>query len=108
MIKEITEKCLDIGVYEKREAGEAYSEFVVANDKLDAFKEVLNTFLGDPVKEPQVKPSKEDLKITNEFGGICKDQTLFKKDSEDSTVIAMFWPWQNNMQTTVKIIQIKK
>ncbi len=66
-------------------------------------EKIFTGFFGPATKPAPEKPSKEDAMLTEKYGGICAGQTLFKKDEPGFTVIAMFWPWQSEPYTTVKV-----
>ena len=107
-LQEILGQCGGLGVYEKREASDDYSEVVFFSKEKDAWDKILADLLGPAIKPTGAKPTKEDLSITDDFGGIYNDQTLFKKEQDDATILAMFWPWQDTVHTTLKLILLKK
>ncbi|NQU94686.1 MAG: hypothetical protein HQ549_00425 [Candidatus Omnitrophica bacterium] len=108
MLKEIIEKSKTLDIFEKRTVNDEYCEYVVATDEINKWEKMLTGILGPATKPAKVKPTKEDVRITQECGGVFDNQTLFKKEFEDGTIIAMFWPWQDDTHTTVKIAFIKK
>ena len=107
-LKEIIEKCSTLDFAEKRTVSDKYCEFVIATKEMNEWEKMLTGILGPVTKPAKVKPTKEDARITQEYGGVFDNQTLFKKELEDGTIIAMFWPWQDDTHTTVKIAFIKK
>lgn len=103
VLNEIVERSKALGVYEKRTATDIYYEVVFYTKDTREWEKVLAGILGAAAKPPAVKPTKEDARITQEYGGIYQGQTLFRKQCGDSTVIAMFWPWQDGAHTTLKV-----
>jgi hypothetical protein len=80
-----------------------YFEAVIFNNKVAGLKAILDKFLGLPVFPSQNKLSLQIEKAISSYGGIQPGQTLYWKQ-EGSIVIAMLWPWQDKIHTTVKII----
>jgi hypothetical protein len=107
-LQDINGKIKDLTVFEKRKMTDEYTEIVFFNNDIDKWNSALSDILGPALKPAGVKPSKEIQTLANSYGGIYENQTLFKKDFEDSVVMAMYWPWQNNKHTTLKIVLLKK
>lgn len=103
VLKEISEKCSALDIYEKRGANDKYCELVVNNKEINECEKIFTDILGPAAKGPKIKPTKEDARLTREYGGIQPNQTLFKKEFAGLIVIAMLWPWQDNAHTTLKI-----
>lgn len=106
-IKDIADKLSSLKVYEQRELTDTYSELVFCNTEKDAWYAIITEVLGPAVKPSGAKPAKDDLKLTDEYGGIFANQTLFKKAVDGVTFLAMFWPWQDDEHTTLKIALVK-
>ncbi len=107
-LKEIIEKCGSLGIVEVRSAGEDSYELVFFARETEQWNKLLSDILGPAIKPKGVKPTREDNNLTKDHGGIFTDQTLFKKDFDDATVLAMFWPWQDHIHTTLNLVLIKK
>ncbi|MFH1768886.1 MAG: hypothetical protein ABH858_06980 [Candidatus Omnitrophota bacterium] len=107
-LQKIVEAVRTLIVHEERCVSEKYCEFVFENTEIDKLKEVFLPLLGPPEKPAGKDPLNEHLQLTKEYGGIRANQTLFKKDFDHCLVIAMLWPWQNNLYTTLKITLIGK
>ena len=105
-IKEIMDGCLVFNVYEKRLITDEYGELVFFNKDIAELNKLLSDMLGPAVKPKGIQPTKEDKLLTKEYGGIRIEQTLFKKDYNDISIIAMLWPWQSTEHTTLKVISI--
>jgi len=58
---------------------------------------------GKAVKPSGTKPTKEDSRLTENYGGVYANQILYKKEFNNTTIIAMFWPWQDSTHITVKL-----
>jgi hypothetical protein len=107
-IKDIMERCSKLDISEQRSMSDDYSELVFFNKELEEWDKAFKEMFGPAKKPAGTEPSEEDQAITEEYGGIFENQTLFKKDLDDSVMIAMFWPWQDGVHTTLKIASIKK
>ena len=107
-LKEIIEKCSKLSVYEQRDITDEYDELVFYNREIDEWNKIFIVILGQPTKPAGVKPTKDDLRLVEDYGGIDDNQTLFKKEFDDVTVIAMFWPWGDDVHTTLKIAFLKR
>jgi hypothetical protein len=102
-LQEITDNFGKLEIFEKRCIDDEYAEIVIFTEYLDHCSKILEDFLGPAVKPSDLEPSKNHKKVADEFGGILKNQTLFQKDYDNIMVIAMFWPWENGKQVTLKI-----
>lgn len=107
-LREIVERCSVLEVEERRHEDETYCELVFYNRDIDAWRTVFSEALGPPVKPAGQKPTKEILPLTQAYGGIRTGQTLFVREFEDVTVIAMFWPWEDDEHTTLKMGLLEK
>jgi hypothetical protein len=106
-LKEILDRCNMLNVHEVRHVTDDYAELVFHNRALDEWNRILSDTLGPPKKPAGVEPSENDLELTKDYGGIRVNQTLFMKEVEDSKVIAMYWPWQNGIHTTLKMAHVR-
>jgi len=95
-------------VYQRRTVNDNYCELVFYTKDTDKWSDFFTSQLDQPIKLPGSKPSKDDELITKDYGGIYNEQTLFKKEVESSIVIAMFWPWQDGINTTLKLAVLDK
>ena len=107
-LTEILEKYSDLSIEEKRCISDDYVWLVFYNKEIDRWSKVFNDIFGPAVKAAGAAPTKDDICLTADYGGIRHNQTLFRKEFDDATVIAMFWPWQDNIRTTVKMILVDK
>lgn len=108
ILKEIIEKCSTLSIAEVRSASEDSYELVFFSQETEQWSKLLSDVLGPAVKPKGVKPTQEQDDLTKDYGGIFADQTLFKKDFDNATVLGMFWPWQDNIHTTLNLVLIKK
>ncbi len=107
MLKNIAEQFLTLEVYENRSVTDEYCELVFLNKDKARWHGICVASFGEPAKPEGKQPTEDDARITAEYGGIFKNQVLFKKADNGNTVIAMFWPWQDNAHTTLKMAVIK-
>ena len=107
-LREIIERCSLLEVAERRHQDETYCELVFYNREIDAWHTVFSEALGPPVKPAGQEPTKEVLRLTQAYGGIRTRQTLFVREFEDVTVVAMFWPWEDDEHTTLKMALLEK
>lgn len=107
-LKDILKKCNELNIYEERAVDDNYFELVFYTKEVDQWNKLFAEILGSATKPSGRKPTPSDLALTKEYGGVFDNQTLFKKDFEDVTIIAMFWPWQDEVRTTLKVSRIKK
>ncbi|MFC1646396.1 hypothetical protein ACFL2Y_04375 [Candidatus Omnitrophota bacterium] len=107
-IKEILEKCKGLEVSEERDINSEYGELVFLTKDLDKWDKVFVDILGPAIKPAGAEPTMNDHVLTKDYGGIYDNQTLFKKDFDNTSVMAMFWPWGDNTHTTLKLAVIKK
>jgi len=107
-LKTILERLSMESVYEVRRGTDEYVEIVFYSDRIDEITDAVSEMLGPPRKPAGVGPSPQDSDLTKAYGGIWGDQTLFAKDCDDLTIIAMFWPWQDEVHTTLKMARLKK
>lgn len=108
MLKEIIEKCGMLSVCEQRCITDEYTELVFFNKELDKWNKIFVDIFGQAIKPTGVKPTEDNLRLTKDYGGIHDNQILFEKKFDDVTVIAMFWPWQDNIHTTLKMALLRK
>jgi hypothetical protein len=93
----------ELGIYERRSLSDEYCELVFFSRDLDAWFGILTSSLGEPRKPPGREPTKEDLGITSQTGGIWINQTLFEKELGEKTIIAKIWPWDDERYMTLKM-----
>ena len=103
VLKEIAEKCGALGVDQERRITEEQVDLVFLNEDTDQWNKLFSDIFGNAAKTAGKEPTEEDQRLTEAYGGIRKEQTLFKKQSNGKTVIAMFWPWQDGIHTTLKM-----
>ena len=103
----ILEKCKELAICQKRAMEDDYYELVLLTKEIRKWDEVCGEVLGPARKPKGVQPTLTDIELTRQYGGIFDNQTLFKSDSGNESVIAMFWPWQDGMHVTLKIAHLK-
>jgi hypothetical protein len=102
-LKEILKNCIDLAVVQERARRDQYVELVFPTKETDQWAAKIQESLGEASKPPGQSATKEQEKITKDFGGIQKGQTLFCKSRDEEYIIAMFWPWGNGEHTTLKL-----
>jgi hypothetical protein len=107
-LKEIIEKCSKLDIKEKRCVSDEYYELIFYSKDINEWNRIFADIFGHPVKPAGTKPTVDDLSFTKDYGGICANQILFKKDDNKQVIIAMFWPWQDNTHSTLKLFLFKK
>jgi len=107
-LREIIEKYKTLNIYEERFVADDYYEIVFYTKDNDQWSKLCVEILGPAAKPAGTAPSKEDSKLTQKYGGVRESQTLFKKQIGDTIVLAMFWPWQDEVRTTLKVAFIAK
>ncbi len=108
VLEDIIAKILKLNISEKRTLSSSYCEFVFSSKDANQWEEVMIDIFGPPSKPQGVKPEACDEEATEKFGGIRSNQTLFKKEYGDNTVFAMYWPWQDGLNITLKIFLFHK
>ena len=107
-LKNILEKCKQLEIYEERSIADDYLELVFYNKDLTAWNKLISESLEAPIKPQGIEPNQEHLQLTENFGSIRQDQTLFKKQLDQGYILAMFWPWQDGVHTTFKAAFVNK
>ncbi len=107
-LKDIISRCGSLSICEEREVTDIYCEIVFYTKDTPQWEGILSEIFGSPAKPQGASPTKNDLALTMDFGGVFDNQTLFKQESENSIVLAMFWPWGNGEYTTLKLAVLNK
>ena len=102
-LDDILVQARDLGVYERRSLSAEYCELVFFSRDLDAWLRILAGSLGEPRKPAGREPTKADLGLTSNTGGIWINQTLFEKELGEKTIIAKIWPWGDERYMTLKM-----
>ncbi|MBN3040433.1 MAG: hypothetical protein JW867_04835 [Candidatus Omnitrophica bacterium] len=107
-LDQIMEKCSSLPICEERRITDDYKELVFYTKDTEHWNKMLTEALGPALKPQGVKPTPDIQEIAKNYGGIHFNQTLYKYDNQDKTIIIMFWPWQDNAHTTMKMISLNK
>lgn len=102
-LNEILIRCRGLQIHEVRSEKSDYYEIVIYSSDVDKWCEALAGALGPARKPKGVEPTEADLLLTEASGGIRVNQTLFEKEFQSGTVVAKFWPWNDNIHTTLKM-----
>jgi len=98
-------------IFETRIDTGSYEEVVVLSNDISSWMTLLTEKLGTPLISSD--PSKNDgaqnsseldaaLKLAEPFGGIGEGQTLYHGKHDSTEILIMIWPWQNNINITIK------
>jgi len=107
-LREIINQCHGLAIHEVRCDQDDYFEAVILNDEMDKWDKILTTILGPARKPKGVVPNSKDLDLTKASGGIRVNQTLFERGFGNYTIIAKFWPWDDNLHTTLKMALLSR
>jgi len=102
-LKDILEKCSGLRVVTERDYSDECVELIIRNEEIAQWNRILEDVLGPPVKPAGVTPRREDRSLAADHGGIARNQVLFYQEFEDMSVIAMFWPWKDGENVTLKM-----
>lgn len=105
-LKDIIDKCKTVSIYEERFVADNYYEIVAYAKDKDKWLKLFTEILGPAAKPAGESPSEGDSELTQKYGGIRSNQTLFKKQAGNTIVAVMFWPWQDDVRITLKIATI--
>ena len=96
----------NIKTEEIRSYSEDYVEVVVNKQNLESLCFLLEAYFGFPAKAGGDEPSQEAVNLSQSYGGIRKNQTLyFLRHDDGSNGLAFLWPWGNGELTTAKIVR---
>ena len=102
-LKQLTAQFCHLRVNEKRTSAPDYEEWVIYAEDLGQWNRILSDLLGPALKPKGEKTTQEAFALTVKHGGVLEDQTLYHKKFDGTSVIAMLWPWKNNVHVTVKM-----
>lgn len=103
LIHKITAALADLKVVEHRKSTDNYHEVVFHTCDTDQWQAALSQHFGPPIKPANAAATDVHMAITRSHGGIMAGQTLFYGERDNIRAIAMFWPWSNGQQTTLKL-----
>ena len=92
-----------LNLLEKRQVSSELLELVFFAKDQAAWLDRLTQSLGPAFKALNESPSAEAKTLADSFGGIRKNQAMFKRDEGENVVIALLWPWENQEHITLKI-----
>jgi len=102
-LDDILVQAKELGIFERRSMSAEYCELVFFSRDLDDWLHILNVNLGEPRKPAGLEPTKADLGLTSQTGGIRINQTLYEKELGETTIIAKIWPWDDAQYMTLKM-----
>jgi hypothetical protein len=107
-VKDILERCSHLKVEKGYDISEDYAEREILVKDMEQWEKILTDILGPPVKKAGDKTTQFFFNLTVDYGGIMDDQTLFYKKFDGRSMIAMFWPWKDHNEVTLKIACFKE
>jgi len=107
-VSDILQRCSHLKIENKNDISKDFVERVFLKNELKDWEKILSDLLGPAAKPAGEKTTEAFLDLTIKYGGILDDQTLFYKKFEDSSIIAMIWPWKDNNQVTLKLACFKE
>ena len=102
-LNDILQKVQGLKVVEERRMTEDYCELVFLSKDIEIWHNAITDALGEPRKPAGKQPTDADQDLTQNTGGIWVGQTLFEKKFDNCTIIAKFWPWQDEANVTLKM-----
>jgi len=107
-VSDVLHRCSHLKIEEKNDISKDYVERVFLKEDLGKWEKVLTDLLGPAVKRAGEKTTQSFSQLTTDYGGLLDDQILYYKEFKDTSLLAMFWPWKDNNQVTLKIACIQK
>lgn len=95
-------------IFESRTDTDSYEEIVILSKDLSAWKANLTEKLGPPLISTEEYDNQDSsaidaaLRLAEPFGGIGEGQTLYHGTYDSTAMLIMIWPWQNNINVTIK------
>ncbi len=103
MLERMDQKFKSLDICKSRKSSPTYREIVFFNKDIKKWNRVLAGTLGDPVNSKWNRPEKQVEKMTRKYGGIRKGQTLYVKEYDNFSIMAMIWPWKDKQHSTLKL-----
>lgn len=103
----LVEAVKKVRLQELRASSDNYFEVVVKKADLPEIEVLFSSHFGTPFKPAGVSSSKDAHRISEPFGGIRPNQTMYLRRDKEGDSIAFFWPWGCGTQVTVKVILVR-
>ena len=100
-LEAIINQVQSLPIKEIRKATADYCEIVLANEQVDACQGILEAALGPPVKQAGEVVTEDLLALTEDFGEIVDHQILYVEKGTENAIVAMLWPWRDDVHTTL-------
>jgi hypothetical protein len=81
-----------------------YVQLVFNPDHLQTWLDAISKLLGPPIKTEEQPVTEDILRLTENVGEIFDHQTLYYREIEGQSVMAMLWPWSSQEAITLKIM----
>ncbi len=102
-IQDILQQCSHLETGGGSDISKNYAEREIFVKDMGEWEKILTDILGPPVKRAGEETTQDFFKLTIDYGGVMEGQTLFYKKFDGKSIIAMFWPWKDQNQMTLKI-----
>ena len=106
-VSDVLQRINHLNIEEKNDISEDYAERVFLRKDLGKWEKILTDLLGPAFKRAGEETTQAFSDLTIDYGGLLDDQVLYYKKFKNTSLIAMFWPWKDNSQVTLKVICIK-
>jgi hypothetical protein len=103
ILVDLIRQCNDLTIKNARKIDYDRMEFVIDYSEFAQWVGKFNALLGPAIKPSGVEPSAMHKKLTQDYGGITEYQTLYSKEVNGITVVAMFWPWGDKTSQTLHL-----
>lgn len=104
-LEDIMRRAKKISHEQTRRESEDYLEMVMYRQSLQEVEQLFQDYFGQALKNAGQEAHERAVEVTNRYGGISQDQTLYYTSRENMNQMAMVWPWADGKRVTVKIIQ---
>ncbi len=105
MLRALYEQRGDLEVYDTRDIRPGYCEFVVYAKDMETWESRFAAACGKPAKPAGVKSTPQQRNLSDGYGGIDKNQTLYYKQEAGRVYLVMLWPWRDGEYVTVKMVE---
>ena len=105
MFEEVLRKAKKISHEQTRRESEEYLEMVMFQNSLPELRDLLEGHFGTALKHAGQEVDEDVERITNNHGGMSREQILYHGTRDHMRQLAMVWPWADGKRMTVKLIQ---
>jgi len=80
-------------------------EIVFGSAQYEDLESVLEPYFGPAAKPRGVNPAREITDLTEAFGGVRDDQTLYYLENDGACYFGMIWPWGDRASMTLRLFK---